>query len=148
MRVTVRTARKADKEQWLALRCKLWQDGTADEHSRDIDNDIKDPVRECFVALKGKEMVGFLESSLRSIADNCCSSPVGYIEGWYVVPTARRKGVGAKLVKAAEAWARKKGCVDMASDAHATNRRSITAHKRLGYTAHKPVIRFSKRIAR
>ena len=36
------------------------------------------------------------------MADGCTTHPVGYVEGWYVDPDVRRKGVGKALVAAAE----------------------------------------------
>ena len=34
--------------------------------------------------------------------ESATSTPVGYLEGWYVVPDHRRKGIGAALIDAAE----------------------------------------------
>jgi len=39
-------------------------------------------------------LCGFLEASFRSRADGCESTPVGYIEGWYVDWDMRRQSVG------------------------------------------------------
>ena len=61
------------------------------------------------------------------------SRPVGYIEGWYVAPPYRRKGVGARLVRAAEQWARGLGCREMASDTWIDRLESQYAHEGLGY---------------
>ena len=46
-----------------------------------------------FVADRGNgQLGGFLEASLRRYADGCSTSPVGYIEGWYVDDDVRRQG--------------------------------------------------------
>jgi aminoglycoside 6'-N-acetyltransferase I len=71
---------------------------------------------------------------------------VGYIEGWYVSPDKRGKGIGAALVRAAEDWARGEGCTEMASDAHADNETSRNAHRALGYAESRPVVQFHKRL--
>ena len=52
------------------------------------------------------EPIGMIELSLRSHADGCRSSPVPFVEGWYVMAGQRRKGAGSLLMEAAEAWAR------------------------------------------
>src|SRR5204863_3252567 len=55
----------------------------------------------------------FLEVDLRSHADGCNPSrPVGYIEGWYVAQSYRTRGIGRKLLAAAEDWARSQGCIE------------------------------------
>jgi len=79
-------------------------------------------------------LVGFIEAGLRSHADCCdASRPVGYIEGWYVEETFRRRGVGRLLMAAAEDWARTQGCREMASDSLIDNTVSEQAHRGLGY---------------
>jgi len=54
--------------------------------------------------------VGFAELSIRAYVEDCMTDHVGYLEGWYVVPEARRRGIGRALVVAAEDWARQQGC--------------------------------------
>lgn len=41
-------------------------------------------------------LVGLAELSRRAYAEGCETSPVGFLEGWYVVPERRRQGVGAR----------------------------------------------------
>jgi aminoglycoside 6'-N-acetyltransferase I len=89
-------------------------------------------------------MIGFLEASLRAYADGCDSSPVGYIEGWYVLPEHRRRNVGRSLVQAAEDWARTRGCSEMASDVLLQNTISQQAHIRLGYEEVDRVVQYRK----
>ena len=54
----------------------------------------------------GGGLCGFIEVSLRDYAEGCQTSPVAYIEGWYVDEHCRRRTLGTRLVQAAEAWAR------------------------------------------
>jgi aminoglycoside 6'-N-acetyltransferase I len=79
-------------------------------------------------------LAGFLEAGLRSYADGCeASHPVGYVEGWYVAENWRRQGIGAELLRAAEAWARSQGCIEMASDTAVDNPVSQSTHEALGF---------------
>jgi len=71
---------------------------------------------------------------------------VGYLEGWYVAEHARRQGIGAGLVAAAEDWARSRGCTEMASDTELANRVGEAAHLRLGYEVAARVTAFRKRL--
>lgn len=59
-----------------------------------------------FVAQADDRVIGFLELDYRKYAPGCTSSPVPFIEGWYVDPAHQGQGVGRALVGAAEAWAR------------------------------------------
>ena len=61
------------------------------------------------------------------------SRPVGYVEGWYVAENHRNRGIGRKLLAAAEDWARSQGCVEIASDTWIENEVSQRVHKALGY---------------
>lgn len=76
---------------------------------------------------------GMIELSLRSHADGCRSSPVPFVEGWYVAPEARRKGMGAALMAAAEAWARAGGYSELASDTQLENEAGKRGHARSGF---------------
>jgi aminoglycoside 6'-N-acetyltransferase I len=101
-----------------------------------------------FAELPEGGLCGFLEAALRSRADGCDSTPVGYIEGWYVDEDVRRRGVGRALVEAAEAWARSRGCRQMASDAELWNTVSHHAHGALGYEETARLVLFKKDLDR
>ena len=91
-------------------------------------------------------IVGFAEASRRAYAEGCETSPVGFLEGWYVLPTHRRQGVGRALVAAAEDWARALGCGEFASDALADNAMSAAAHQALGFEEVEVIRCFRKRL--
>src|SRR4028119_1667984 len=78
-------------------------------------------------------LFGFLEANIRPYADGCATRNVGYVEGWYIDGEYRRQGAGTELIKAAEDWARSKGCREMASDCLLNNDVSLAAHLALGY---------------
>jgi aminoglycoside 6'-N-acetyltransferase I len=69
---------------------------------------------------------------------------VAYLEGWYVDPDVRRQGVGAALVRAAEAWAREHGYREFASDALLENVESQRAHVALGFAEVERVVLYRK----
>lgn len=80
----------------------------------------------------------------RPYADGCATSPVGYIEAWYVDPDVRRSGFGRALLAAAETWARDRGYHAMASDALLDNEISHAAHRRAGCEEVDRVVQFRK----
>lgn len=137
MPVRVRPATAADVAPWTRLRHALWPEESEDEHRREVSALLADPSASRAVLLAaddGSGIVGFAELSIRAYAEGCVTDRVGYLEGWYVVPAARRLGIGRRLVAAAEDWARERGCVEFASDTGSGNEVSAAAHRALGFT--------------
>ena len=91
-------------------------------------------------------LAGFVVIGARTYAEACVTSPVAYLEGWYVDPDVRRSGVGRALVEAAEAWALQNGYSEMASDTELDNEVSAQAHSALGYQEVERQICFRKRL--
>jgi aminoglycoside 6'-N-acetyltransferase I len=92
-------------------------------------------------------LAGFAEVTLRSRADGCDpTQPAGYLEGWYVVESARRAGIGRDLLRAAEDWARDQGCIEMASDTWLESEISQRAHEALGFEVVDRCVTYRKRL--
>lgn len=143
----IRPPKKSEFPQWLAMREALYPDGTREELAGELDWLCRDANWCILLAFDGNgRAIGLIEATLRRCAEGCTTSPVGYIEGWYVEPDARKKGAGRRLVEAAEVWAKAKGCTEMASDAEAGNEASISAHQKLGYRPGKTVVTFAKKL--
>jgi aminoglycoside 6'-N-acetyltransferase I len=116
------------------LRHALWPDGTEMDHGREVERFFSGPqTAPVLVAEDGSGLLGFAELSIRRYAEGCETDRVGFLEGWFVLPEARHRGVGRKLVAAAEAWARSAGCTEFGSDAEADNEASAAAHGALGF---------------
>ena len=92
------------------------------------------------------KLAGFVEIGSRNYAEGCETTPVAFLEGWYVDPDIRRTGVGRRLVQAAEAWAVENGYAEMASDTELENEVSLRAHLALGYEEVERQICFRKRL--
>jgi len=124
----------------VRLREALWPETPIEEHARELTEILEGkpvttlPLVILVAEASDRELAGFLEVDMRSHADGCNPlRPVGYIEDWYVVENHRNKGVGRKLMTAAEDWARSQGCVEMASDTWVDNEVSQRVHELLGY---------------
>jgi aminoglycoside 6'-N-acetyltransferase I len=129
----IRTFRDGDRAEWLRMRRALWDDCPDVQQAGEIDEIVAGDAEEVLFAERPDgRLCGFLETAHRSRADGCDSTPVGYIEGWYVDDDVRRQGVGRALVEVAEAWARAKGCRQMASDAELWNNVSHRARAATG----------------
>lgn len=134
---------------WLRLRERLWPDSSRDELTREQIEILGDSERNAVLVAAGPDgqLVGFVEVALRDWAEGCTARPVGYIEGWYVEPSHRQRGVGRKLIEAAEQWVLSRGCTEMGSDAELENDTSHRAHRALGYSEVIRVVLFSKKLA-
>jgi aminoglycoside 6'-N-acetyltransferase I len=145
--VTLRRAIPADKPEWLRMRLLLWPFGTAQGFSEDMDDLLADPLTPVFVAARPDgSLGGFLEAGTRKYAENAESSPVGYIEGWFVDEDLRGQGIGKALVQAAEDWARAQGLSEMGSDTWLDNDASIQAHLKMGYEEAERLVHFIKKL--
>jgi aminoglycoside 6'-N-acetyltransferase I len=145
MIVTVRNFQPEDRAEWLRMRRALWEDCPDDQQVREMEEILDSDIDEVFLAERPDgRLCGFLEAALRSRANGCDSTPVGYIEGWYVDEDLRRLGVGRTLMEAAEAWARSRGCRQMASDAELWNTVSHQAHGAIGYEVTGRLVLFKK----
>ena len=123
----------------------LFPEYTVEDLARGMREFDDRPDSEVFLAEREDgSIAGFVEAGSRPYADGCDTSPVGYIEAWYVDPDVRRSGYGRALLRAAEDWARSQGYVEMASDALLDNLISHAAHQRSGYEEVGRVVQFRK----
>jgi len=150
---SIRLGQPSDLAKLATLSTALWPESPLEEHSRELALILAGkppgilPLVVFVAEASDGSLVGFLEAGLRSHADGCESShPVGYIEGWFVVESHRRQGIGAALVLAAEDWARSQGCIEIASDTQITNLLSQSAHAALGYEITERSILYRKRL--
>ena len=116
----VRHAAPDDSAAWAGLRHSLWPESTVEEHAAEIGQffagELEDPQAVMFAVADDREIVGLLEVSERRHVPGCATQRVGFIEGLYVVPDLRHRGVARFLIQAARDWARRSGCTEFASD--------------------------------
>ena len=145
----VRHVKAGDEAEWMRMRDILWPGLTAQTHETDMAGFRSDQAAQIVFVVdrENGRLGGFLETGTRRYADGCETSPVGYIEGWYVDPDLRRAGWGCTLVQAAEAWARSRGYAEIASDCLVDNEVSLGAHTALGYEETERLIHFRKSLA-
>jgi aminoglycoside 6'-N-acetyltransferase I len=132
---------------WLRLREALWPDCTLEEHLAEMALFCANPERYVqFMAYSSsRDAIGFIEASVRTdYVNGTNSSPVAFIEGIYVAPEARHKGVATSLVDTVERWARGMGCTELASDALLDNESSHSFHRAIGFEETERVVYFRK----
>jgi aminoglycoside 6'-N-acetyltransferase I len=134
----VRPVEPNDAAAWLRLRHALWPESAEARHAEDIQDYFagrsQEPLAVLIAEDRGGHPVGTAELSIRPSAEGCETNRVAYLEGWFVVPEARRRGVGRALIEAAEAWARAQGCTEFASDTQPDNTEGMAAHRASGFT--------------
>ena len=143
----IRAVTTPDQNAWLRMRCELWPDDP-DSHrtaiGRFFAGDRREPAEVLIAFDDAGHAVGFVEVSIRNIVDGCSTGNVGYLEGWYVGPSVRQRGIGRALIRAAEQWARRQGCTEFGSDALIENDVSLAAHRALGFQETSRVCVFRK----
>jgi len=137
----------APQPSWLAMRRALWPDGGTDaELLHEMERALAYPdICVQFMAFCGEQAVGFAEAAVRRDAVNGATvSPVGFLEGLYVVPEARRRGVARRLVQAVIDWALAAGFTELASDALLENTASHAMHRAFGFEEAERVVCFRR----
>lgn len=146
--VRVRQIRKEEAHEWAALRARLWPAADAEELAAEAALFLRGgsvpTIAAAFLAEGDTAPLGFLELAVRSFSDGCDSMPVPHVEGWYVEPSARGRGVGRALMQAAEDWARAGGFVELASDTQPWNNASLAAHARCGFQETERLVKLRK----
>lgn len=142
----IRRVGENDLNEWFRLRKLLWDESSDEEHKAEM-LDIYEHTETQLVLIAetaGGKLAGFLEASIRPFVEDCHTDHVGYLEGWFVEPEFRMHGIGTKLVRTAEKWARQRGCTEMASDSEMGNSLSLQAHLKLGYGISSKLIHLRK----
>lgn len=145
----IRAVMPADVRHWRRLRASLWPETPDAAHAIDIQRFFwsSGPDDACLVAEEEGALVGFIELSIRGYAEGCDTDRVGYVEGWYVEPAWRRRGIGRALMAAGETWVRSRGCREFASDAVLDNALSHQAHLALRFTEVERIVCYRKTLA-
>lgn len=146
----IRQATMADAPSWAELRATLWREQAAGEHRAEIDALLAAgaPDAAAFVAVDpAGRIAGFAEAALRrDYVNGCETSPVAFLEGIFVRPADRKAGIARRLLEAVQAWARDKGCAELASDALLDNVASHAFHRASGFDETERVVYFRQRL--
>ena len=122
---------KENENAWAELCVALWSDLTVDSVLRMSHEGL---FKNEFMYLEDGEPAAFLSLSLRSdYVEGTNSKLTGYVEGLYVKPEFRRKGIAEKMIKHAQKWSKDFGCTELASDCSIDNEASQAFHKFMGF---------------
>lgn len=146
MDIVIRRVLGTDREAWLNMRKGIWPEAPEEYLNFDMDEILSSDRDAVFMAFVDGATAGMVETRLRDYCEGCDTSPVGYIEAWFVYSQFRGLGVASRLVCAAEDWARERGCTEMGSDTWLDNEASIHAHLKLGYAEAERLVHFVKQL--
>ncbi len=139
---------KADANAWAAMRNLLWPDQDRSDLAAEVATYFEGRnkfIEAAFIEHDGSgSPAGFLEIGLRPYAEGCTSSPVPHVEGWFVLASARGRGLGRSLMATAESWAREHGYSELTSDGLLANDLGFRAHLAVGFAEVERLIAFRK----
>ena len=141
--MTVRQAVPTDLPEAARLALLLWPEYDPAELAPLLDS----PEAAVFLCESDGQAVGFAQCQLRrDYVEGCETSPVGYLEGVYVEEGHRRRGAARALVDACQAWARRQGCREFASDCELDNTDSLRFHLNVGFEEANRIICFTRKL--
>ncbi|WP_046226988.1 aminoglycoside 6'-N-acetyltransferase [Paenibacillus dauci] len=141
-------AEQSHLHQVTNLAMQLWPDNIESELRADFAEILDSSTDIVYLANAEELSIGFIHMSLRhDYVEGSDSSPVGYIEGIYVDPAFRHRGISTRLLAAGEEWSRSMGCSQIASDTELDNYGSQKLHKKLGFEEANRIVAFIKNLS-
>lgn len=139
-------AHKQDIPAIAALASQLFH-VPVEQLAKDFDALIPSEACAIFLLFAGNRPAGFAQCQLRrDYVEGTDSSPVGYLEGIYVLPEVRNQGCARALLAHCEQWAREQGCTEFASDCELDNSDSLAFHLKTGFMEANRIICFTKKL--
>lgn len=146
MQLEITLAARDDLEDWVWLRSQLFPDLSEAEQRAELETFLSLQEYHGWIARADGRAVGFAEASIRPYANGCESQPVPFLEGVYVEPAQRQRGIGGHLVAAIVAWARGQGYSELGSDVDIANLISQAAHRSWGFEERETVVYYRRRL--
>ena len=142
----IKKATKSEIEQVAKLAVKMWDSSTVEELSTDFEDYVNNGGI-VFLAYRDNKAIAFAQCGLRrDYVEGTESSPVGYLEGIFVVEEERLQGVAKQLLNACQNYAKELGCTEFASDCELKNEESLRFHLKMGFAEANRIICFTKKL--
>jgi len=135
---------------WLALRREFIPEVEASEQRAFLQAFARDSFAfRAFVAQDSRDgLLGFAEVAVRTdFVNGCEHRPALFLEGIFVRPEHRGRGIARSLCDAAARWGLEQGCREFASDVYIDDHDSLAAHLGLGFEETERVVYFRKSLA-
>ena len=142
----IKKVTKNEIEQVAKLAVKMWDSSTVEVLSSDFEDYINNGGA-VFLAYRNNKAIAFAQCGLRyDYVEGTESSPVGYLEGIFVVEEERMQGVAKQLLNACQNYAKEQGCTEFASDCELGNKESLRFHLKTGFVEANRIICFTKKL--
>lgn len=143
----IKQAIKEDAMALAQLAIEMWNDNTVSDLKEQFQELLKSDDAVCFLKYVDEKPVGFAQCQLRTdYVEGTETSPVGYLEGIFILEGYRHNGYAKALLKECEKWSKEKCCSEFASDCELENTDSLKFHKAMGFEEANRIICFTKKI--
>ena len=141
----IKAAVKSDARILAELAIQMWKDNTVMDLEKEFEELIANDKAVCFMKYVDDKAIGFSQCQLRTdYVEGTETSPVGYLEGIFIVEKYRHSGYAKELLRECEKWAKEKNCSEFASDCELDNNDSLNFHMAMGFEEANRIICFRK----
>lgn len=141
----IRKATIEDVPQLVSLAIQMWKSHTVEDLTKIFCKHIRKGKNIIFLAISEEHIVGFAQCGLRfDYVEGTDSSPVGYLEGIFVLEEYKKRGYAKELLGECQNWAKDQGCLEFASDCELDNEESLKFHLKMGFAEANRIICFTK----
>ena len=141
----IRKATLEDVPQLVSLAIQMWKSHTVEDLTKIFCEHIRKGKNIIYHAISEEHIVGFAQCGLRfDYVEGTDSSPVGYLEGIFVLEEYKKRGYAKELLGECQNWAKDQGCLEFASDCELDNEDSLKFHLKMGFAEANRIICFTK----
>jgi len=143
----IKRAEEKDIAAIANLAAMMWSNHSVEELNNEFSDLFMKEEAQFFLKYENDIPVGFAQCQLRyDYVEGTETTPVGYLEGIFVKEGYRNKGYAKELLAECEAWAKRNGCHEFASDCEIDNIGSFRFHKAMNFAEVNRIICFTKRL--
>lgn len=143
----IKSAAKSEAKILAELAIQMWNDNTVLDLEKEFEELTESDKAVCFIKYVDNTAIGFAQCQIRTdYVEGTETSPVGYLEGIFIVEAYRHNGYAKELLSECEKWAKDKKCSEFASDCELDNIDSLRFHMAMGFEEANRIICFKKNI--
>ena len=143
----IRKASKNDTRIIAELAVLLWNNNSVDDLAGEFSVLLSGDDSQIFLKYENDIPIGFAQCQLRhDYVEGTETTPVGYLEGIFIMESYRNRGYAKELLNECERWAKDNGCKEFASDCEIDNDASFRFHMAMNFTEANRIICFTKKL--